>query len=87
LGTLGEARGKLTLLQRWSYDRLPSDLTKRFGIPLDPGHWTDNGKAIELVYNVAKSQVAYIEVYLNVDYTLAAETHIYNRISTMLPRV
>ncbi|KAJ3505387.1 hypothetical protein NLJ89_g7444 [Agrocybe chaxingu] len=61
LGSLGEARGKLTLLQRWSYNLLPGNLTKRFGIPLDPGRWTDNGKAVELVYNVEKSQVAYIE--------------------------
>jgi len=66
LGTLGQARGKLTLLQRWSYDLLPSDLTKRIGIPLDPGHWTDNGKAIELVYNVAKSQIAYIEDFYDI---------------------
>ncbi|PPQ74667.1 hypothetical protein CVT24_003824 [Panaeolus cyanescens] len=61
LGTLGEARGKLTLLQRWSYRLLPSDMTARIGIPLDPDHWTVNGKATELVYNVAKNQIAYIE--------------------------
>lgn len=62
LGTLGEARGKLTLLQRFSYSLLPSDLTKRIGIPLDPQHWTDNAKIIELVYNVEKNQIAFIEV-------------------------
>ncbi|KAF9044279.1 PLC-like phosphodiesterase [Panaeolus papilionaceus] len=61
LGTLGEARGKLTLLQRWSYRLLPPTLTNRIGIPLDPDHWTVNGKATELVYNVAKNQIAYIE--------------------------
>ncbi|KAF8192921.1 PLC-like phosphodiesterase [Pholiota molesta] len=61
LGTLGEARGKLTLLQRYSNALLPANLTKRMGIALDPQHWTDNGKIIELVYNVAEHQVAYIE--------------------------
>jgi 1-phosphatidylinositol phosphodiesterase len=65
LGTLGEARGKLTLLQRFSYDLLPSNLIKRIGIPLDPDHWTDNGKIIELTYNVAKNQVAFIEVRIH----------------------
>jgi hypothetical protein len=32
------------------------------GIFLDPALWTDNGKTIELVYNIAESQVAFIEV-------------------------
>ena len=59
---LGGARGKLTLLQRWSYNLLPSTLTRRIGIDLDPADWTDNAKTIELVYNVAESQVAFIEV-------------------------
>ncbi|KIM43729.1 hypothetical protein M413DRAFT_443636 [Hebeloma cylindrosporum] len=66
LGTLGAARGKLTLLQRWSYNKLPSDLTKRIGIPLDRS-WTDNGKAIELVYNTDKNQVAFIEDFYEID--------------------
>ncbi|KAF9474654.1 PLC-like phosphodiesterase [Pholiota conissans] len=70
LGTLGEARGKLTLLQRYSYDLLPSNLTKRIGIPLDPQHWTDNGKIIELVYNVAKNQIAFIEDFYDITRSL-----------------
>ncbi|KAF8877946.1 PLC-like phosphodiesterase [Gymnopilus junonius] len=61
LGTLGEARGKLTLLQRFDYSLLPPGLNKRIGIPLDPAHWTDNAKIIQLIYNVAKDQVAFIE--------------------------
>ncbi|KAF5309855.1 hypothetical protein D9619_010349 [Psilocybe cf. subviscida] len=79
LGTLGEARGKLTLLQRFSYDMLPSNLTKRIGIPLDPGHWTDNGKIIELTYNVAKHQVAFIEDFYNlpVDFPPQSGTNTY----------
>jgi len=59
---LGEARGKLTLLQRFSWSLLPSNLDERFGIALDADHWTVNGKNIELTYNVGKNQVAYIEV-------------------------
>jgi len=62
LGTLGKARGKLTLLQRFSWALLPSGLDKRFGIHLDAGQWTDNGKNIELTYDAAQKQVAYIEV-------------------------
>ena len=62
LGTLGEARGKLTLIQRFDYDLLPSHLTQRIGIHLGPTQWTDNGKAIEHTYNVKDGQVAYIQV-------------------------
>jgi len=59
---LGEARGKLTLLQRFSWSLLSSGLDRRFGIYLDAGQWSDNGKNIELTYNAAQKQVAYIEV-------------------------
>ena len=62
LGTLGEARGKLTLIQRFDYDLLPSHLTQRIGIHVGPTKWTVNGKAIELIYNAEDGQVAYIEV-------------------------
>ena len=62
LGTLGESRGKLTLLQRFSWSLLPGSSDKRFGIYLDAAQWTDNGKSIELTYNTAQEQVAYIEV-------------------------
>ncbi|KAJ7597580.1 PLC-like phosphodiesterase [Mycena floridula] len=67
LGTLGEARGKLTLLQRFDYDLLDPVTVKPIGIRLDAGHWTDNGPAIELTYNVAKKSVAYIEDYYETD--------------------
>ncbi|KAG6823557.1 hypothetical protein H0H93_003436, partial [Arthromyces matolae] len=39
----------------------------RLGIWLDGAHWTDNGKAIELVYNAPKNQIAYIEDYYYMD--------------------
>ncbi|KAG6853271.1 hypothetical protein C0991_005542 [Blastosporella zonata] len=67
LGTLGQARGKLTLLQRFTYNYLPSTDSKRIGIFLDGAHWTDNGKVIELTYNAAENQVAYIEDYYYMD--------------------
>jgi len=62
LGTLGQARGKMTLLQRFDWSKLPSTATQRMGIPLSPSKWTDNGVAIEIVYNTTNNQIAYIEV-------------------------
>ncbi|KAF8815521.1 PLC-like phosphodiesterase [Phlegmacium glaucopus] len=67
LGTLGEARGKLTLIQRFDYDLLPSHLTQRIGIHLGPTQWTVNGKAIKHVYNAEDGQVAYIQDHYNID--------------------
>jgi len=61
LGTLGDARGKLTLLQRFDFNKLPHHLTERMGIHLDPRHWTNNGKSIELMYNADDRQCAYIQ--------------------------
>jgi len=77
LGTLGDARGKLTLLQRFSYNLLPSSLTHRIGIYLDPALWTDNAKIIELVYNTAESQVAFIEDFYNVTIPQGSSTQAY----------
>ncbi|KAF5354164.1 hypothetical protein D9756_007143 [Leucocoprinus leucothites] len=67
LGTLGEARGKLTLLQRYSLPLLDAaDHPKQIGIDLGPDRWTDNGKSIELVYNREGNQIAYIEDFYNI---------------------
>jgi len=77
LGTLGEARGKLTLIQRFDYDLLPSDLTQRIGIHLGPTQWTDNGKSIELVYNVEEKQVAYIEDNYNISLSFGSSPESY----------
>ncbi|KAF7359266.1 PLC-like phosphodiesterase [Mycena sanguinolenta] len=63
LGTLGEARGKLTFLQRYDYEFLPASESKRFGIQLPPEAWTDNDPSIEIVYNIAEQQKAFIEDY------------------------
>jgi len=65
LGTLGEARGKLTLLQRFDFSLLAAHLRERIGIHLDPSHWTVNGKSTELTYNAAEGHVAYIQVGCN----------------------
>ncbi|KAJ7118755.1 PLC-like phosphodiesterase [Mycena epipterygia] len=66
LGTLGEARGKLTFLQRYSYEFLPATESKRIGIQLSPSAWTDNSPAIEIVYNTITNQIAYIEDYYEI---------------------
>ncbi|KAJ6606434.1 PLC-like phosphodiesterase [Mycena vulgaris] len=66
LGTLGEARGKLTFLQRYSYDFLPATESKRLGIQLSPSAWTDNSASIEIVYNTATNQTAFIEDYYEI---------------------
>lgn len=74
LGTLGNARGKLTLLQRFNYNLLPSASTQRIGIHLDSSQWTDNGAAIEIVYNEPKKQIAFIEDYYEIGLPVDAGT-------------
>ncbi|KAJ7828028.1 PLC-like phosphodiesterase [Mycena olivaceomarginata] len=60
LGTLGTARGKLVLLQRFTYQYLSSPANS-FGIHLDAEQWTPNGGDIKLVYNQTPKRVAYIQ--------------------------
>nr|GAT47304.1 PLC-like phosphodiesterase [Mycena chlorophos] len=62
LGTLGEARGKMVLLQRFTYEFL-SDVGERheFGIHLGAAKWTPNGADIRIVYNEEPKRVAYVE--------------------------
>ncbi|KAJ7474264.1 PLC-like phosphodiesterase [Mycena latifolia] len=68
LGTLGQARGKLTFLQRYSYDLIPASDSHRIGIQLAPNLWTDNSPNITLVYNNSTTppQIAYIEDYYEI---------------------
>ncbi|CAK5278234.1 unnamed protein product [Mycena citricolor] len=61
LGTLGQARGKLILLQRFTYKFLDASAMNPFGIHLGADHWTANGGDIHLVYNEKPRRVAYIE--------------------------
>jgi len=68
LGTIGEARGKLTLLQRYDLALLSAaDKPNQIGIDLSPDGWTDNGKSIELIYNQAKNEIAYIEDFYDIE--------------------
>ncbi|KAK7435778.1 hypothetical protein VKT23_019476 [Stygiomarasmius scandens] len=66
LGTLGESRGKLILLQRFNYDMLPSSMSNRIGIHLPPEQWTDNGPNITILYNEPQAQFAFIEDYYEI---------------------
>ncbi|KAF7291351.1 PLC-like phosphodiesterase [Mycena indigotica] len=62
LGTLGEARGKLVLLQRFTYEFLPAlGETHEYGIHLGAAKWTPNGADIKLVYSAEPRRVAYIQ--------------------------
>ncbi|OKL55399.1 hypothetical protein UA08_09292 [Talaromyces atroroseus] len=64
LGTLGQARGKITLLRRFDLDQLPASYTDNLpGLHFSPSLWTDNSPDIALVYNTAKNLTAYIEDY------------------------
>ncbi|KAK0122481.1 hypothetical protein ONS95_010712 [Cadophora gregata] len=61
-GTLGQARGKITLLRRFGLDALPREYEeKMFGVYFPAGKWSDNGRDIELVYNEERNLTAYIE--------------------------
>lgn len=70
LGTLGEARGKLTLLARFDFNLLPSTMSNRIGLHLSPSLWLDNGYNFTLPYNTSENQLAYIEDFY--DLTSAA---------------
>ncbi|KAK5116927.1 hypothetical protein LTR62_006648 [Meristemomyces frigidus] len=63
-GTLGEARGKITLLKRFDLDLLPASYTGLLpGVHFSPVNWTDNSPDIALVYNSSTGAAAYIEDY------------------------
>ncbi|KAI9734062.1 MAG: hypothetical protein M1818_007000 [Claussenomyces sp. TS43310] len=67
LRTLGEARGKITLLRRFDLDQLPSSFSDALpGLHFSPALWTDNSPEISLTYNPAKNFTAYIEDYYNI---------------------
>ncbi|KAJ7151763.1 PLC-like phosphodiesterase [Mycena crocata] len=61
LGTLGAARGKLVLLQRFTYQFLNTPPSNPFGIHLDAEQWTPNGGNIELIYHTGPKRVAHIQ--------------------------
>ncbi|CAG8982917.1 hypothetical protein HYALB_00002935 [Hymenoscyphus albidus] len=62
LGTLGEARGKITLFRRFNLDKLPKSYEDALpGLHFPPSLWSDNGLDIELAYNDERNLTAYIE--------------------------
>ncbi|KAF7319702.1 PLC-like phosphodiesterase [Mycena kentingensis (nom. inval.)] len=64
LGTLGEARGKMVLLQRFTYELLAGHGEQHeWGIHLGAKRWIRNGPDTELVYSEAPAprRVAYIQ--------------------------
>lgn len=64
LGTLGEARGKITLMRRFDLDQLADSYTTAMpGLHFSPSLWTDNDPNIVLRYNEKKNLTAYIEDY------------------------
>ncbi|KAJ5698705.1 hypothetical protein N7462_000710 [Penicillium macrosclerotiorum] len=64
LGTLGEARGKITLMRRFDLDQLATSYTNSLpGLHFSPSLWTDNSADITLTYNSDKNLTAYIEDY------------------------
>lgn len=66
-GTLGEARGKITLLRRFDLTDLPSSYEDSLpGIHFSPANWTDNSPSITLTYNTTINATAYIEDYYEI---------------------
>ena len=66
-GTLGMARGKITLLRRFAIPDLPASYSDALpGIFFSTDMWTDNSPAITLVYNAQKNLAAYIEDFYNI---------------------
>ncbi|KAH7370911.1 PLC-like phosphodiesterase [Rhexocercosporidium sp. MPI-PUGE-AT-0058] len=60
--TLGEARGKITLLRRFGLDALPASYSEAIqGVPFPASQWQDNSPDLALVYNTSKNLTAYIE--------------------------
>jgi 1-phosphatidylinositol phosphodiesterase len=68
LGTLGEARGKVILVRRFSLDKLPPKAEAALpGIQLPSSRWPDNARSFQLVYNTKKGLSADIEDYYEPD--------------------
>lgn len=69
-GTLGQARGKITLLKRFDLSNLPANFAAALpGVHFSPSNWTDNDPNITLVYNNAAPNgtgTAYIEDFYEI---------------------
>ncbi|KZT61044.1 PLC-like phosphodiesterase [Calocera cornea HHB12733] len=66
-GTLGDVRGKITLLRRFTLNLLPVSAEATIpGVHFPPSNWTDNSPDIRLVYNQATNATAFIEDYYEI---------------------
>lgn len=66
-GTLGQARGKITLLKRFDLPNLPAQYAASLpGVHFSPSLWTDNSPDITLVYNASTNATAFIEDYYSI---------------------
>jgi 1-phosphatidylinositol phosphodiesterase len=69
LGTLGDARGHITLLRRFDLNKLPREYKKSVpGLHFSPNDWVVNGKSTTIRYNPSsklsgESGTAYIQDY------------------------
>lgn len=64
LGTLGSARGKITLLRRFDMNDLPSSYEESLpGLHFSPKEWTVNGDNTALEYDKTTRETAYIQDY------------------------
>lgn len=64
LGTLGQSRGKITLLRRFDLDQLPKSYSDSLpGLYFSLSLWPDNSPDIVLTYNETKKLTAYIGDY------------------------
>ncbi|EJT97921.1 PLC-like phosphodiesterase [Dacryopinax primogenitus] len=66
-GTLGDIRGKIVLLRRFTLDLLPASAEATIpGVHFPPSNWTDNSPNITLIYNLQTNGIAYIEDYYEI---------------------
>lgn len=67
LGTLGDARGKITLLRRFDLSDLPSSYEASIpGLHFSPSQWVVNGPDFNITYNTVTNETAYIEDFYNI---------------------
>jgi 1-phosphatidylinositol phosphodiesterase len=65
LGTLGAARGKITLLRRFDLSLLPANESRALGLDVSSG-WADNDAGFSITYDVPRNKSVYIEDYYEI---------------------
>lgn len=67
LGSLGEARGKITLLRRFDVFNVTASYEDSIpGLHFSPTQWVVNGPSFNITYNTANEQTAYMEDFYNI---------------------